>query len=56
VVDAFDAMTTDRPYRLALDAREARTRLAAGAGTQFDPSIVEALLSLSPRVLAPKVN
>jgi putative two-component system response regulator len=56
VVDAFDAMTTDRPYRLALDAREAKNRLAAGAGTQFDPSIVEALLSLSPRVLAPKSN
>jgi putative two-component system response regulator len=56
VVDAFDAMTTDRPYRLALEPREARNRLAAGAGSQFDPSIVEALLSLSPRLLASKAN
>jgi putative two-component system response regulator len=56
VVDAFDAMTTDRPYRMALEAREARNRLEAGAGSQFDPKIVEALLSLSPRLLASKPN
>jgi putative two-component system response regulator len=51
VVDAFDAMTTDRPYRRALTLEEARKRLGDGAGTQFDPNIVEALLDLSPKVL-----
>jgi putative two-component system response regulator len=51
VVDAFDAMTTDRPYRPALTLEESRKRLGEGAGTQFDPNIVEALLDLSPKVL-----
>jgi diguanylate cyclase (GGDEF)-like protein/putative nucleotidyltransferase with HDIG domain len=38
--DAFHAMTTDRPYRKALPVEEARRRLAAAAGTQFDPTVV----------------
>ena len=40
VVDAYDAMTADRPYRAALSNREALHELAAGAGTQFDPALV----------------
>ncbi len=40
VVDAYDAMTTDRPYRKALEFEEAMGRLRSGAGTQFDPDIV----------------
>jgi putative nucleotidyltransferase with HDIG domain len=40
VVDAYDAMTTDRPYRKALPQSVAIERLRAGAGTQFDPLIV----------------
>jgi diguanylate cyclase (GGDEF)-like protein len=40
--DAFHAMTTDRPYRKALPVDEALSRLAAAAGTQFDPAVVEA--------------
>jgi putative two-component system response regulator len=40
VVDAYDAMTTDRPYRERLPQRVAFERLLAGAGTQFDPAIV----------------
>ena len=43
-VDAFDAMTNDRPYRLALARAEARRRIEAGAGTAFDPRVVRALL------------
>jgi HD-GYP domain-containing protein (c-di-GMP phosphodiesterase class II) len=43
-VDAFDAMTNDRPYRGALGRHEARRRIAAGAGTAFDPRVVRALL------------
>ncbi|NCQ29690.1 MAG: HD-GYP domain-containing protein [Armatimonadetes bacterium] len=40
VADAFDAMTSDRPYRGALDTLTALNRLSASAGIQFDPRIV----------------
>jgi putative two-component system response regulator len=40
VIDAFDAMTSDRPYRQALSVDEATRRLVDGAGTQWDPEIV----------------
>ncbi len=46
-VDALDAMTTDRSYRRALTRREARKRLEVGAGTQFDPLIVDTVLDVS---------
>ncbi|MHB0913681.1 MAG: HD-GYP domain-containing protein [Armatimonadota bacterium] len=41
VADAFDAMTSDRPYRARLSEREALERLEQCAGSQFDPRIVE---------------
>ena len=44
VADAFDALTSDRPYRRGMSARDATVILAAGAGTQFDPTVVEAFL------------
>lgn len=44
VADAFDAMTTDRPYRPALSIESARTEIEKGAGSQFDPVIVTAFL------------
>jgi HD-GYP domain-containing protein (c-di-GMP phosphodiesterase class II) len=44
-VDAFDAMTNDRPYRVALGRGEARRRITAGAGSAFDPRVVRALLA-----------
>jgi HD-GYP domain-containing protein (c-di-GMP phosphodiesterase class II) len=44
-VDAFDAMTNDRPYRRALGRSEARRRIAACAGTDFDPDVVRAVLA-----------
>lgn len=40
VADAYLAMTTDRPYRAALDVREAMETLVEGSGTQFDPDLV----------------
>lgn len=46
VCDAYDAMTTNRPYRAALTSEEAVTRLEKGAGTQFDPSVVKLFLDL----------
>jgi HD-GYP domain-containing protein (c-di-GMP phosphodiesterase class II) len=42
--DAFHAMTTDRPYRKSLPVDEALLRLAAAAGSQFDPRVVDACL------------
>src|SRR5207248_9737021 len=44
VVDSYDAMTTTRPYRLALPHAEAVRRLQAGAGQQWDPHIVSTFL------------
>ncbi len=49
VVDAFDAMTADRPYRSALSTGEALDRLATAAGRQFDPEVVEAFCGLVRR-------
>jgi len=43
--DAYDTMTSDRPYRAALLPDEAHRRLKQGRGTQFDPSLVEAFTS-----------
>jgi putative nucleotidyltransferase with HDIG domain len=42
VADAYDAMTSDRPYREALPSRVARMRLAQAVETQFDTSVVAA--------------
>ena len=42
--DAFHAMTTDRPYRERMSAEDAFRELRGGAGTQFDPLVVEAVL------------
>src|SRR6185312_5369115 len=44
--DALNAMTTDRPYRAALTAAEAKSELRACSGTQFDPRVVEAVITV----------
>jgi hypothetical protein len=44
--DAYNAMTTTRPYRTALDPASAAAELQRCAGTQFDPAVVEALLAV----------
>jgi HD-GYP domain-containing protein (c-di-GMP phosphodiesterase class II) len=46
VVDSFDAMTTDRPYRAALTPQRARAVLHSERGAQFDPNVVDAFLRL----------
>jgi putative two-component system response regulator len=46
VVDAYDAMTSDRPYRKSLGVEEAVRRLTAGTGTQWDPHVVATFLEL----------
>ncbi len=52
VVDAFDAMTSDRPYRAALDAKQAMAEIVRNSGTQFDPAIVDAFVRVIERVRA----
>jgi diguanylate cyclase (GGDEF)-like protein len=45
VADAFDAMTSERPYRSKLAAEEACAELERCAGTQFDPDVVRAFVN-----------
>jgi ribonuclease P protein subunit RPR2 len=49
VVDAVDAMTSDRPYRDALPLEVAHQELKKGVGTQFDSICVAAFMRLDPR-------
>jgi putative nucleotidyltransferase with HDIG domain len=46
IMDAYDAMISDRPYRKALGHESAITQLRAFAGRQFDPQVVEVFLSV----------
>ena len=46
VVDAFDAMISDRPYRKAMPIQQAIEELERCRGTQFDPIVVDAVVSL----------
>ena len=52
VVDAWDAMTNDRPYRLALPFDAAVAQVTAASGTQFDPHVARAFLALEPELRA----
>jgi putative nucleotidyltransferase with HDIG domain len=47
VADAFEVMTSPRPYRKPMSAAAAREELASCAGTHFDPHVVRALLNVS---------
>lgn len=49
VADAYEAMTSDRPYRKALSRQGASAEVKRGAGTQFDPKVVKALLKVANR-------
>jgi len=44
IADAFDAMTSDRPYRKAMSQAAAVDELRRCSGTQFDPSLVEVFI------------
>jgi HD-GYP domain-containing protein (c-di-GMP phosphodiesterase class II) len=46
VVDTFDAMMTDRPYRKSLSMTRVKEELRSGSGTQFDPIVVSAFLTI----------
>lgn len=45
VADAFDSLTSDRPYRKAILPIEAKEVIAKGSGKEFDPKVVKAFLS-----------
>ena len=49
VVDVWDALRSDRPYRAGWPEAEVLEYLRQGAGTQFDPQVVEAFLTLVER-------
>jgi putative nucleotidyltransferase with HDIG domain len=51
VADAFDAMTSDRPYRKGLAAEAAFAELEHGSGTHFDPDCVTAFLAIRAGVV-----
>jgi len=46
VADAYDAMTSERPYRVTLRPKRALRELRANAGTQFNPVVVEAFITV----------
>jgi HD-GYP domain-containing protein (c-di-GMP phosphodiesterase class II) len=50
VADAFDAMTSDRPYRKGMPVQYAYAEIEGRAGTQFDPQAANAFIQLRPRV------
>jgi HD-GYP domain-containing protein (c-di-GMP phosphodiesterase class II) len=51
--DAYSAMTTDRPYRRALPLEQARAELVTNRGSQFDPTVTDALLAAVSDSLEP---
>jgi HD-GYP domain-containing protein (c-di-GMP phosphodiesterase class II) len=52
VADAYDAMSTNRPYREALPIREVEERLTKGAGTQWDARVIDAFTRSRQRIHA----
>lgn len=52
LADAFDAMTSDRPYRKALSEETARNIIKEERGTQFQPDIVDVFLKMKNRIQA----
>jgi HD-GYP domain-containing protein (c-di-GMP phosphodiesterase class II) len=52
VADSYDAMSSNRPYRKALPANEIEAILKEGAGSQWDPRIIETFLCVLPEIVA----
>ena len=51
VADAYDAITSDRPYRKGMSQDKAEAILHEGAGTQWDPQVVEAFFRIMPEII-----
>jgi hypothetical protein len=56
LADAFDAMTTDRPYRGKLGLREALRAVMKGSGTQFDEKILNTFFNVLRKELNGEVK
>jgi len=54
IADAYDAMTTDRPYRKAMGWDSARREFEAGRGTQWDARVVDVFIGMIERDRVPK--
>ena len=52
IADAFDALTSQRPYRSARSLEQGRAEVARGSGSQFDPLLVDAFLQISASKLS----
>lgn len=52
VVDVYDALCSDRPYKQAMSPDKASELIRAGAGTQFDPAVVEAFFQNQEEIIA----
>ncbi len=50
VADVFDVLVHERPYKDAFSVEDAAVEITGGAGSQFDPEVVEAFTDLGPRV------
>ena len=56
VADAYDAMTSDRPYRNGLARDVALSILREGKGTQFDPQVVDTFINCMPATVSSEVT
>ena len=56
VVDSFDAMITDRPYRKGLSEEEALKRLREGRGTQWQTELVDLFIDMVERGALPNIE
>ena len=56
VADSWDAMTSDRPYREALDQKMAMAELVRGRGTQWDSGVVAAFMATIPGMVVPEAE
>jgi putative two-component system response regulator len=50
ICDVFDALTSSRPYKHAWSHEQAVTRISDDAGSHFDPRLVEAFLTVAPKI------
>ena len=55
VADAFDAMTSSRPYRRGMPPREAAREIQKNIGTQFSRRVAEAFQEVFERIVTPKI-
>jgi putative nucleotidyltransferase with HDIG domain len=56
IVDVWDALTSERPYRKPLDPQEVRKLIREQSGKHFDPRVVDAFLSLKNLPISPQIS